>query len=88
MKVSELKYQRLSIEEFTAEIKDILPGTRRLQGRPSWQTPGRGSSPRYSRCQPRGSLLLCPQGAVTGVDVRGGSPGTRDTDSLDPPCNQ
>ena len=24
MKVSELKYQRLSIEEFTAEIKDII----------------------------------------------------------------
>lgn len=34
------------------------------------------------------TLILCPQGAVTGVDVRGGSPGTRDTDALDPRCNR
>lgn len=34
------------------------------------------------------TVLLCPQGAVTGVDVRGGSPGTRDTDALDPRCNR
>ncbi|MDQ9825785.1 P1 family peptidase, partial [Acinetobacter sp. 163] len=25
---------------------------------------------------------------VTGVDVRGGSPGTRDTDALNPVCNR
>lgn len=34
------------------------------------------------------TVILCPDGAVTGVDVRGGSPGTRDTDALDPMCNR
>ena len=34
------------------------------------------------------TVILCPQGAVTGVDVRGGSPGTRDTDAPDPVCNR
>ncbi|MGM9578357.1 MAG: P1 family peptidase [Evtepia sp.] len=34
------------------------------------------------------TVILCPEGAVTGVDVRGGSPGTRDTDALDPTCNR
>lgn len=28
------------------------------------------------------SVVLCPQGAVCGVDVRGGAPGTRETDLL------
>lgn len=28
------------------------------------------------------TVILCPQGAVAGVDVRGGSPGTRETDLL------
>ncbi|HPQ36952.1 MAG TPA: P1 family peptidase [Synergistaceae bacterium] len=30
------------------------------------------------------SVLLCPEGAVGGVDVRGGAPGTRETDLLNP----
>ena len=30
------------------------------------------------------TVLLCPQGGVAGVDVRGGSPGTRETDLLRP----
>jgi L-aminopeptidase/D-esterase-like protein len=30
------------------------------------------------------SVVLCEQGAVAGVDVRGGAPGTRETDLLDP----
>ncbi|HOM14763.1 MAG TPA: P1 family peptidase, partial [Rubrivivax sp.] len=30
------------------------------------------------------SVLLCPQGAVCGVAVRGGAPGTRETDLLRP----
>jgi L-aminopeptidase/D-esterase-like protein len=30
------------------------------------------------------SVVLCPQGAVAGVDVRGAAPGTRETDLLDP----
>ena len=30
------------------------------------------------------TVILCERGAVTGVDVRGGSPGTRDTDALNP----
>jgi len=30
------------------------------------------------------SVLLCPQGAVAGVDVRGAAPGTRETDLLHP----
>ena len=30
------------------------------------------------------TVVLCPQGAVAGVDVRGGSPGTRETDLLRP----
>lgn len=34
------------------------------------------------------TVILCPEGAVTGVDVRGGSPGTRDTDALSPLCNR
>ena len=28
------------------------------------------------------SVVLCPQGAVCGVDVRGAAPGTRETDLL------
>jgi len=34
------------------------------------------------------TVIICPNGAVTGVDVRGGSPGTRDTDSLNPINNR
>lgn len=34
------------------------------------------------------TLVVCPEGAVCGVDVRGGSPGTRDTDALNPICNR
>lgn len=30
------------------------------------------------------TVVLCPDGAVAGVDVRGGGPGTRETDALDP----
>src|SRR5574342_211959 len=30
------------------------------------------------------SVILCRQGAVGGVDVRGSAPGTRETDLLDP----
>jgi len=30
------------------------------------------------------TVILCRKGAVTGVDVRGGAPGTRETDLLDP----
>lgn len=30
------------------------------------------------------TVILCPDGAVTGVDVRGGAPGTRETDLLRP----
>jgi len=30
------------------------------------------------------TVILCRKGAVAGVDVRGGSPGTRETDLLDP----
>ena len=30
------------------------------------------------------SVVLCPQGAVGGVDVRGSAPGTRETDLLEP----
>lgn len=32
------------------------------------------------------SVLLFPAGAVMGCDVRGGAPGTRETDLLDPSC--
>ena len=32
------------------------------------------------------TVIICEKGAVAGVDVRGGSPGTRETDALDP-CN-
>ncbi|MBO4360523.1 MAG: P1 family peptidase [Eubacteriaceae bacterium] len=34
------------------------------------------------------TAIIAPEGAVCGVDVRGGSPGTRDTDALDPRCNR
>jgi L-aminopeptidase/D-esterase-like protein len=30
------------------------------------------------------TVVICEQGAIAGVDVRGGSPGTRETDSLNP----
>src|SRR5258707_11297407 len=33
-------------------------------------------------------VVTPPQGAVAGVDVRGGGPGTRETDVLDPRANQ
>jgi len=32
------------------------------------------------------TVVLCPDGAVAGVDVRGGAPGTRETALLDPVC--
>jgi len=32
------------------------------------------------------TAVLCPQGAVAGVDVRGAAPGTRETDLLNPVC--
>lgn len=32
------------------------------------------------------TAILCPEGAVGGVDVRGGAPGTRETALLDPTC--
>lgn len=32
------------------------------------------------------TVILCPTGAVAGVDVRGGAPGTRETDLLNPVC--
>ena len=38
------------------------------------------SSQRLTGC----SVVLAPQGAVGGVDVRGAAPGTRETDLLDP----
>lgn len=34
------------------------------------------------------TAIIAPQGAVCGVDVCGGSPGTRDTDALNPLCNR
>ena len=30
------------------------------------------------------TVIICEEGATAGVDVRGGSPGTRETDLLDP----
>ena len=32
------------------------------------------------------TVILCPEGAVAGVDVRGGAPGTREIALLDPVC--
>lgn len=32
------------------------------------------------------TVVLCPEGAVAGVEVRGTAPGTRETDLLDPVC--
>ena len=32
------------------------------------------------------TAIICKKGALAGVDVRGGSPGTRETDLLDPRC--
>ena len=34
------------------------------------------------------TVIVCAKGASAGVDVRGGSPGTRDTDALNPVCNR
>ena len=34
------------------------------------------------------TAIIAPEGAVCGVDVRGGSPATRDTDALSPLCNR
>lgn len=34
------------------------------------------------------TVVLCENGAIGGVDVRGGSPGTRETDALNPLCNR
>ena len=34
------------------------------------------------------TVIICENGAVSGVDVRGGSPGTRDTDALRPENNR
>ena len=34
------------------------------------------------------TAIIAPNGAVCGIDVRGGSPGTRDTDALNPLCNR
>ncbi|MDD4715322.1 MAG: P1 family peptidase [Oscillospiraceae bacterium] len=48
---------------------------------------------RIGHAQDRGAatgctVVICERGAVTGVDVRGGSPGTRDTDALNPVNNR
>ncbi|MBX3011159.1 MAG: P1 family peptidase [Caldilineaceae bacterium] len=32
------------------------------------------------------TVILCPTGATAGIDVRGGAPGSRETDLLDPTC--
>ena len=32
------------------------------------------------------TVILCPEGAIAGVDVRGGAPGTRETALLSPTC--
>lgn len=34
------------------------------------------------------TVIICQNGAVCGIDVRGGSPGTRDTDALNPVNNR
>jgi L-aminopeptidase/D-esterase-like protein len=34
------------------------------------------------------TAIVAPRGAVCGIDIRGGSPGTRDTDALNPLCNR
>jgi len=34
------------------------------------------------------TVIICENGAICGVDVRGGSPGTRDTDALNPVNNR
>jgi L-aminopeptidase/D-esterase-like protein len=34
------------------------------------------------------TVIICEEGAVCGVDIRGGSPGTRDTDALNPINNR
>ena len=34
------------------------------------------------------TVIIAPEGAACGVDVRGGSPGTRDIAALDPLCNR
>lgn len=34
------------------------------------------------------TAIIAPQGAICGIDIRGGSPGTRDTAALDPLCNR
>ena len=33
------------------------------------------------------TVVICEKGAVCGVDVRGGGPGTRETDLLNPICS-
>jgi L-aminopeptidase/D-esterase-like protein len=40
----------------------------------------------HAEAQTGCTVILCGEGAVCGVDVRGGSPGTRETDLLDPTC--
>ncbi|MCB0075600.1 MAG: P1 family peptidase, partial [Caldilineaceae bacterium] len=42
-----------------------------------WTNPGAGTG-----C----TVVLCEQGVVAGVDVRGTAPATRETDLLDPVC--
>ncbi|MFN0186357.1 MAG: P1 family peptidase [Aquabacterium sp.] len=50
-----------------------------------WPFPGLAIGHWTSPQRPTGcSVLLCPQGATAGVAVRGGSPGTRETDLLAP----
>jgi len=34
------------------------------------------------------SVVVCEEGAVAGVDTRGGSPGTREAEGLDPACSR
>ena len=51
------------------DVEGILVGHHRRVG-PGWQT---GTT-----------VVVCPDGAVAAVDVRGGGPGTRETDALDP----
>ena len=66
-------------------MTDVRPGTDQ-QPRPTWPASGSGTPPARGDGWLTGTtvVLAGTGGAVGGVDVRGGGPGTRETDLLDP----
>ena len=73
------------IPGWSAYICDVSEEKRMLSGEGITDVPGIRVGHYTSPRRPTGcTVILCDDGAVGGIDVRGAAPGTRETDLLDP----